>query len=289
MLRFFSHLTPAELPQYLAQQAIDAKEIVMETQVRKVKEISTARPVGRPKKIRSLQLSTPASVSTNLANAVMPTASTSTDSAESKEKKQRIDWFASPYIHDILHAHSLMGSGYATVQYLRRKYPQLPTEPVGRFDNLAESTIDGWFEMDPLTKKKQLKTSYSIFVDQDRSTHGGGRPRWRKCVDEILDPYDPKIQEAAIQEAVKHSLEAYGFHYSKNEGQEEEEEEWNEEIMGEEDDDKDELDVMKIRIEGTRKNNRNRKQTQFTGYFINTQQVIDTDDEIELINNATKN
>ena len=112
---------------------------------------------------------------------------------------------------------------------------------------------------------------------------------WRKCVDEILDPYDPKIQEAAIQEAVKHSLEAYGFHYSKNEGQEEEEEEWNEEIMGEEDDDKDELDVMKIRIEGTRKNNRNRKQTQFTGDFINTQQVIDTDDEIELINNATKN
>jgi hypothetical protein len=49
MLRFFSHLTPAELPQYVAQQAIDAKEIVMETQVRKVKEISTARPVGRPK------------------------------------------------------------------------------------------------------------------------------------------------------------------------------------------------------------------------------------------------
>ena len=195
MLRFFSHLTPAELPQYLAQQAIDAKEIVMETQVRKVKEISTARPVGRPKKIRSLQLSTPASVSTNLANAVMPTASTSTDSAESKEKKQRIDWFASPYIHDILHAHSLMGSGYATVQYLRRKYPQLPTEPVGRFDNLPESTIDSWFEMDPLTKKKQLKTSYSIFVDQDRSTHGGGRPR-------VLDRY-PKMESELKERLTK--------------------------------------------------------------------------------------
>ena len=54
--------------------------------------------------------------------------------------------------------------------------------------------------------------------------------------------------------------------------------------MGEEDDKKDELDVMKIRVEGTRKSGRNRKQPQLYGYFFSTDQIQqDSDDEVEEI------
>lgn len=43
--------------------------------------------------------------------------------------------------------------------------------------------------------------------------------------------------------------------------------------MGEEGDEMDELDVLKIRVEGTRKSTRSKVPTQFTGYFINTEHI----------------
>lgn len=66
------------------------------------------------------------------------------DNEEDSKKSTRIDWFGTPFILDILAAYKIHRSGYKTVQYLQTRFPS--GEFGGRFDLLAKSTIDGWFD-----------------------------------------------------------------------------------------------------------------------------------------------
>jgi hypothetical protein len=57
--------------------------------------------------------------------------------------------WASPHIHDILHAHMYkLCSSVArrTVAHMQSSFPRLPTELEGRFDHLSEKTIRSWFD-----------------------------------------------------------------------------------------------------------------------------------------------
>jgi len=70
---------------------------------------------------------------------------------------------ASPYFHDIIAAYKVNGrSAKETVSYLRRKHPRLPTETVGRFDSLAESTLREWFDADG-----ELLSKHQRSIDAD--------------------------------------------------------------------------------------------------------------------------
>jgi hypothetical protein len=69
--------------------------------------------------------------------------------------KSRINWFESPYIHDIIAAYTINKTGYMTVQYLNKKFPKLSTENIARFELLAPSTIDCWFQDGELKSQYQ--------------------------------------------------------------------------------------------------------------------------------------
>jgi hypothetical protein len=338
MLRFFSPLKTEETAQYLTQQANDAKDKIQEVQAMRIKTESAKRPVGRPKKVPTLPVSlAPAPVTpttetgttaqTDAVGDVNPTSGAVVSGAK-KRRRPYLDWFGSAFIHDILHAYSMMGSGYSTVQYLRRKYPKLPTESIGRFDNLSESTVDSWFDVNPTTNKRQLKEQYASLLGDQRPIHAGGRPR-------ILDRY-PKMEEelkdrllemrkksnigVAEIRAVMHAFikrdhpelfqeislsKSFVSHWARctlkwsirrgTTSQSKLPKHWEDEgktmmkrlaiLIKQE---KIKSRTLVINFDQTAvhlvPSGRSKKQTQFSGYFINTQQMLDTDDEIELIN-----
>ena len=70
------------------------------------------------------------------------------DGEKDSEKRTRIDWFDSPFIHDILHSYSIHKFGYLMVRDLRNQFPRRPTESSGKFDFLSRSTVDSWFDKD---------------------------------------------------------------------------------------------------------------------------------------------
>ena len=118
------------------------------------------RPPGRPRKRVEMDSST-------LSSSVFSSSSSSSSTSESDtlsdtmscaapSKKQRIDWFTSPLIHDIVEEVRVCRSAFIAVERLKRKFPRLPTEEKGRFDDLKENTVRYWFKDDDWTLKEQF-------------------------------------------------------------------------------------------------------------------------------------
>ena len=104
---------------------------------------------------------------------------------------------------------------------------------------------------------------------------------WFKCMERILDPYDAEVQNKAMTKSIQGQLEAHGFMFELNEP-EPNINHWDEESSGS--NTEDELDVLKRKIEGTRKSGRNKTQTKpaFGNLTIRTDQ-IETDSDVEEI------
>ena len=103
------------------------------------------------------------------------------------------------------------------------------------------------------------------------------RKGWHRCFLNI-DPFDAKTQEAAIEKVMKNQLTAYGF--VPNEPENEFDANYYD-CSSDSASNDDELDVLRRRVEGSRKSVRNKKQPNLSGYLINTQQIELDDDEEE--------
>ena len=114
------------------------------------------RAVGRPKLKRS-------------AAEALAAASDAAAQAAAQENthvpRTHVRWFNSPYINDILHAHTLQGgSARRTVNYLRAHAPD------SRYTSLSHATVHGWFE------NGRLKPQYQKELDDGcaRATNVAG-------------------------------------------------------------------------------------------------------------------
>jgi hypothetical protein len=108
--------------------------------------ITIKRGPGRPKKRKAQQdvcNATPMAASDDTTATVLHSQ---VESDESSAKATHIDWFASPFIHDIIAAVGHFRSARVAVESLQKRFPRLPTESEGRFDRLRESTIRTWFD-----------------------------------------------------------------------------------------------------------------------------------------------
>jgi hypothetical protein len=76
---------------------------------------------------------------------------------------------------------------------------------------------------------------------------------WIKCMNNIRDPFDHRVQEEAFEKVLRNQLEAYGF---VPEGEEKENVRQYYSCITDSDSDKDELDVLKRRVFGERKSKR---------------------------------
>jgi len=92
---------------------------------------------------------------------------------------------------------------------------------------------------------------------------------WHTCVAALFDVHDPALRKQAVREHVEGKLE---MQFVPTEEEEEKQDESEAEISSE-DEEKDELDIMKKRIEGIRKGTRKRKQTNLYGYTVPSNQV----------------
>jgi hypothetical protein len=90
---------------------------------------------------------------------------------------------------------------------------------------------------------------------------------WKMCVTDLFDPLLPSNQTGAIKEQVEGKLD---FKWVPEEDESEADEEYESESS---DDEKDELDVMRVRVESGRKSNRVRKQAELYGYQIPSNQI----------------
>lgn len=107
---------------------------------------------------------------------------------------------------------------------------------------------------------------------------------WYKCMDRILDPFNTDVQDKATRKVLESQLEAYGFVPELSEP-EPTAAHWDEE--SEEDSEEDELDVLKRKVEGSRKSTRVKSQTKsmFGSATIRTDQIeLDGDSEPENLN-----
>lgn len=108
------------------------------------------RPVGRPKR----------ALNAHQVLAAAAAATTLTDAQPSKKQKtctrgEYTDWFASPYIHDILRAYER--SGYRPAQAVTNLQAAAPD---GRYERLTHTTIMRWYD-----EKHQLKPQYQAHLD----------------------------------------------------------------------------------------------------------------------------
>ena len=120
--------------------------------------------MGRPKTTIVAQLQYPTDVNNIDDLDTKPIAS----------KRQRINWFDSPYIHDILHAYSLCKTAYRTVQHLQKSYQKRATEEEARYEQLRESTIISWFDKNG-TLLKQYSDQLAAGFVKDYSKRGKKR------------------------------------------------------------------------------------------------------------------
>lgn len=131
------------------------------------------RPVGRPKGKRTL------------ADTDESPASAADDRAVKRGKYT--NWFATPFIHDILHAYALEGrSAKRAVAALQR------TAPSDRYAKLHSSTVRGWFAADRTTLLPQFQEQ--LGAQQAAGARGGHGP--------------PKMlaQHPAAEEEIKSTL-----------------------------------------------------------------------------------
>ena len=96
----------------------------------------------------------------------------SLDEEPAEKKRKYTQWFSTPLIHDILKAYRENSrSPRATVASLKRRFPRLPSQSEGRYDDLSESTMRNWFD-----DNGDLKEKYQAMLEQGYST-GPGRTR----------------------------------------------------------------------------------------------------------------
>jgi hypothetical protein len=107
------------------------------------------RPVGRPKRTLDAH---------HVLAASAAAAAAADDAQPSKKRKIRgeyTDWFASPYIHDILREYER--SGHRPSQTVARLQSSAPD---GRYERLTHTTIMRWYD-----EKHQLKPQYQAHLE----------------------------------------------------------------------------------------------------------------------------
>jgi sulfur relay (sulfurtransferase) DsrC/TusE family protein len=186
MLRFFSPISADDAQQ---QQHRTFQHDAVEASATRVAaaqaQLRRAKP-GRPRKLLSSD-----AVLIMAAAAKADAAAAQTDEVlEQPTKRGKYEnWFASPFIHDILSAYRKnLGSAKKTVEHLMNAFPRLPTETEARFHGLSESTVRSWFDAD-----KKLLPKFQAVLDAQKENgpcRGPGR-----CT--ILGEY-PEIEEAVI-------------------------------------------------------------------------------------------
>ena len=163
MLRFFQPIRgeEAEAQQRTALQqsaAVTAAASAVQQQKTLLK-----RGPGRPRKAADAHVMLAAASSSDSAAAVPP----------AKRGKYN-NWFASPYIHDILDAYRKHGhSSCRAVDYLQRTFPRLDTEAAARFADLREVTLRSWHDQDGVL----LERYQQLLVDAKAAPRGGGYER----------------------------------------------------------------------------------------------------------------
>jgi hypothetical protein len=104
---------------------------------------------------------------------------------------------------------------------------------------------------------------------------------YRKCIKDFADPFDPKVQEAAVAKAVESTLRVYDEdHKGKPDEPESDDDDNISDEVDDDDDEKDDvLDVMAKRVEGTRKSTRKRKQIHTSEMVLCSDQIAFSSDE----------
>jgi len=149
MLRFFRSITADEAQQQSAAALqICAEQQQQASQLRQKIELLKRGP-GRPKKLVD------AHYVLEMAAATAALETADAVSEPSTKRGKYANWFASAYIHDILHAVQRTGSARRAVEWLQRSFPKLPTESAARFADLSESTVRSWYSDGKLRPKFQ--------------------------------------------------------------------------------------------------------------------------------------
>ena len=149
MLRFFRSITADEAQQQSAAALKCSAEQQREVLQLQQKAVLLKRGPGRPRKLTDahhvLAMAAAAAAPPEVADAVKP----------AQKRGRYANWFASVYIHDILHAVQRTGSARKAVEWLQRSFPKLPTESAARFSDLSESTVRNWYKDGKLLPKFQ--------------------------------------------------------------------------------------------------------------------------------------
>jgi hypothetical protein len=120
------------------------------------------RPVGRPKRQRDAAavLSAGAAAAASSASAAASAADATVTPLDGPVRKRGkyTNWFASPFLPDILAAYSRCHSARTAVTTLRRAHPD------GRFARLSHATVQGWFDnqhrlLPPYQKQLEQQTA----------------------------------------------------------------------------------------------------------------------------------
>jgi hypothetical protein len=103
------------------------------------------RPVGRPKRERDVadvlgSAAAAAAAASTAAAAILPSTAVLPLDAPVSKRGKYTNWFASPFLPDILAAYSRCHSARTTVTTLRRAHPD------GRFARLSHATVQHWFD-----------------------------------------------------------------------------------------------------------------------------------------------
>lgn len=147
MLRFLvdpESLSPQSKLRYLTRKQISSDydyAVALDRKFRVECELLERPKPGRPKKEVPLL----SDVSTSHGHESSDDSNSESDTPPSRS---HIDWFRSPFIHDILSSYNHYKSSSLALKSLQMRFPKLPTESVGRFDNLSRSTIKSWFGPD---------------------------------------------------------------------------------------------------------------------------------------------
>lgn len=118
------------------------------------------RPVGRPKRQRQA-----AEVLREVAAAAAPAAAITPPDEPASKRGRYANWFASPFLPDILAAYSRCHSARTTVNTLRRAHPD------GRFARLSHATLQRWFD-----GQHRLLPQYQKQLEQHTAASRGRGP-----------------------------------------------------------------------------------------------------------------
>ena len=166
MLRFFRSITADEAQQQSAAALKCSAEQQCEAPQLQQKADLLKRGPGRPRKL------TDAHHVLTMASAAAAPAKEEAAVEPAQKRGKCANWFASVYIHDILHAVQRTGSARKAVEWLQRSFPKLPTESAARFSDLSESTVRRWY------KDGELLPKFQQLLDEQKAA--APRGVWRE-------------------------------------------------------------------------------------------------------------